>query len=367
MNRAARRAVCCIVAADDGERGRALRGSRAALHIRGELGMKKSRKFSQKITSSRWPRYNPGVETLHCFIREVGMDDAALSRLLLGLNGKEPDAPSPSCFPGSRIRTALLRESWHADEQRHLASCSRCRRTEQLARGQLAHPSLLSLFWHVRGLLDPPDADVATHLQKEGCKRCLRLVALLGIDRILARLAGQVRGNAKAANRLGRALGSSTVATLTSAVPPPGGRVCCEDGKHAVSLSAADPGRLRVEFPPAERPSLVHLLIGNQQTTREHLVVPHAVPGASRGAEVRMNGPTPERLVVALYEVEPGLLGREDMPALQSGYAAACKASPKGAEAWRSWAAQAMQNPELDPTLRPALDALLRPDGGKRA
>ena len=295
------------------------------------------------------------------------MNDAALSRLLLGLSGKEPDMPSPACVPLSRVRTALLRENWSADEQRHLAGCTHCKRTEQLALGQLSHPSLLSLFWHVRGLLDPADADVAYHLQKDACKRCLRLAALLAIDRILARMAGQVRQNARAANRLGRALGGATVVTVTPAVPPPAGRVCCEDGKHAVSLSAADPGRLRVEFPVAEHPSLIHLLVGSQQTTREQLIVPHAVTGAARVAEVRVPDLPPERLVVALYEVEPALLARDDMPGLQSGYAAACKVSPKAAEAWRAWAAQAMHNPELDPALRPALDAIVRPDGGKRA
>src|SRR6185369_6716803 len=145
------------------------------------------------------------------------------------------------------------------------------------------------------------------------------------------------------------------------------GRVCCEDGKHAVSLSASDPGRIRVEFPVAERPSLVHLLVGNQQTTREQLVVPHTVTGAARVAEVRVPGLPPERLEVALYEVEPSLLGRDDLAGLQSGYAAACKVGAKSAEAWRSWAAQAMLNPELDPTLRPALDSIVRPDAGKRA
>src|SRR5438270_311626 len=105
--------------------------------------------------------------------------------------------------------------------------------------------------------------------------------------------------------------------TPRPAAPPPGGRITCEDGKRAVSLSSADPGRLHIEFPAAERPALVHLLVGNQQTTREQFIVPHTVTGA-RVAEVRVNDLPPERLVVALYEVEPGLLGREDMPGLQN-------------------------------------------------
>src|SRR5262245_33243173 len=129
--------------------------------------MKKSRKIPQYVTSSRRPRYNPGVEKADFLSSEVGMDDAALSRVLLGLSGKEADASSPSCLPLSRVRTALLRENWNADEQRHLAACTHCRHTEQFARSQLSHPSLLALFWHVRGLLDPPDGDVAYHLQKD--------------------------------------------------------------------------------------------------------------------------------------------------------------------------------------------------------
>src|SRR5262245_7453221 len=53
-------------------------------------GMKKSWKSRRKVSSSRRPRYNPGVETLGSLPCEVGMDDAALPRLLLGLSGKKP-------------------------------------------------------------------------------------------------------------------------------------------------------------------------------------------------------------------------------------------------------------------------------------
>lgn len=303
------------------------------------------------------------------------MDDAAVTRLLGGLTGKGPEAgdradaqvrPGPVCVPLSRVRTALLRENWTGDEQRHLASCSHCRRSEQLCRTQVSHPSLLHLFWHVRGLLDSPDGDVAYHLQKDACKRCLRLASLIAVDQILSRLGTQARTNAKAANRLGRVLAGATVATVTPGAVPPGGRVCCEDSKRAVLLTADDPGRIRIEFPATERTSLVHLLVGNQHSGREQLVVPHPVTGA-RVAEVRLSDPSPERVVVAMYEVEPALLGREDAARLQNGFAAALKVGPKAAAAWRSWAAQAMHHPELDAALRPALDAISRPDGGKRA
>ena len=124
------------------------------------------------------------------------MDEAALSRLLQGLTGKEPDwpeesegatRPGPSCVPLSRMRTAALRENWSPEEQRHLAGCTYCRKADLMARQKAWHPSLVHLYWHARGLFDGNDGDVAHHLQKDACRRCLRLCAVLALDRILGR------------------------------------------------------------------------------------------------------------------------------------------------------------------------------------
>src|SRR5258708_2287662 len=119
------------------------------------------------------------------------MDQAGLNKLLLSLATDNPDAaeqsagvttPSPSCLPLSRVRAAVLRESWSDQETRHLSSCPFCRKNEQQARSVVWHPSLLQLFSHVRQLQTDPDTDVSHHLQRDTCRRCLRLSALLGMD-----------------------------------------------------------------------------------------------------------------------------------------------------------------------------------------
>src|SRR5438874_5274339 len=129
-------------------------------------------------------------------VREVMMDEAALSRLLQGLAGKEPDwpeesegatRPGPSCVALSRMRTAALRENWSPEEQRHLAGCTYCRKADLMARQKAWHPSLVHLYWHARGLFDGNDGDVAHHLQKDACPRCLPPFAVLPLDPTLGR------------------------------------------------------------------------------------------------------------------------------------------------------------------------------------
>src|SRR5437764_8996737 len=170
------------------------------------------------------------------------MDEPGLNRLLVGLASNDPDrneqapgttAPTMACLPLSRLRSAVLKENWSDSERTHLASCSYCRKTEQQARSQLWHPSLVHLFWHARGLFDNNDPDVAYHLQRDSCRRCLRLSALLGADRILARLAGQIRaGVANAAHRLGKALASGIVANF--ALNTTNTRFAFEQGPHTL-------------------------------------------------------------------------------------------------------------------------------------
>src|SRR5262245_61995792 len=99
----------------------------------------------------------------------TAMSDRGLSQLLLGLAREGPDRPaqaddtlpSPSCPPLPRFRSALLREDWTDAEQQHRSTCPYCRQAEAQSRQQTWHPSLVHLFWHVRGLLDDTDTDVA--------------------------------------------------------------------------------------------------------------------------------------------------------------------------------------------------------------
>ncbi len=304
------------------------------------------------------------------------MDEPGLNRLLVGLTCNDPDriekapgttAPTMACMPLSRLRSGVLRENWTDGERTHLASCSFCRKTEQQARSQVWHPSLVHLFWHARGLLDNNDADVTYHLNRDGCRRCLRLSALLGADRILARLASQIRaGVANAAHRLGKALASGVVANF--ALNTTNARFAFEHGPHTL-VSTADPARLRLEMPATgDPPRLLRVLVGQGQGASEHLVIPR--PGSQssvQSAELLVPAASqPDPASLTVYEVDPGLLAREDVAPLRSAFLAAGKLDPQAVSAWQAWAAQTLQRPELDPSLRTLLESLVRPDAGKQ-
>src|SRR5262245_25916107 len=133
----------------------------------------------------------PPVSCACCSARGA-MDDKGLQQLLLNVlspdadkAGVIQDAGSPECPPLSRLRSALLREDWTETEDRHRQTCPHCQRIESQARSHLWHPSLVPLFWHARGLFDDRDADLSYHLQTDNCHRCLRLVGLFQIDRVL--------------------------------------------------------------------------------------------------------------------------------------------------------------------------------------
>src|SRR5579863_6466982 len=121
------------------------------------------------------------------------MDDQGLAKLLLALTSDNPNLPAPSCLPLSRVRTAVLREDWTAVEERHQRGCTCCKGAETLARAEVWHPPLTSLFRQARGLVEGTDADLSYHLQKDACRRCHRLVAVFQADRLLGRLAAQIR------------------------------------------------------------------------------------------------------------------------------------------------------------------------------
>jgi hypothetical protein len=305
------------------------------------------------------------------------MDKVGLSKLLLSLASANSDSveqsagvasPTASCLPLSRVRTAFLRESWSEQESQHLASCTYCRQSEQQARSLVWHPSLVHLFWHARQLLCDNDTDVKHHLERDACRRCLRLAAVLGMDRLLVRLAGQIRQRvASAANRLGRALASGAVASL--AVAGTDLRLPFEDGKRFVLLSHADPTRLRLETPAVagESAGLVRVLVGDQQSAWDQLLVPRpAADPSMRLAEVRLPAVPSSRVALALYPIEASLLSREDAEPLRAALAAACKLDPLAGAAWQSWAVQSLQRGDLDAALRPTFEAVARPDGMKR-
>jgi hypothetical protein len=294
------------------------------------------------------------------------MDEPGLDRLLVGL-AADPDridkapgttAPTMACLPLSRLRSGILRENYGDSERSHLASCSYCRKTEQQARSQLWHPSLLHLFWHARGLLDKNDADVTYHLQRDNCRRCLRIAVLLGADRILARLAGQIRaGVASAAHRLGKALASGLVANL--ALNTTNARFAFEHGASAV-LSTADPARLRLEVSSADPPRLLRVLVGQGQGASEHLVIPRPASQASiQSAELLVpTSSQSEPASLTVYEVDPTLLMREDVAPLRTAFLTAGKLDPQSVSVWQTWAAQTLQRPEIDTSLRTLLESL---------
>ncbi len=307
------------------------------------------------------------------------MDEPGLTRLLLGLASNEPErverspgttSPGVSCLPLSRIRTRVLKENWSDSERAHLSGCTHCRKSEQLARKQVWHPSLVHLFWHARGLIEHSDEDAGYHLTNDACRRCLRLTNLLGIDRILARLAGQVRsGLSQATHRLGKTLATGAVATLQfSALSGAANlRVPFEDERHFAVVSSSDPAHVRLEIPAdGPAPRLLRVLAGDSQAGSDHLVVPHASPEpATHVAEVMLANVPPGRACLALYEVDASLLTRDDAPQLRSAWAVAAKLNPQAAPAWQTWASQSLQRSDLDGMLRPALESLARADGGK--
>jgi hypothetical protein len=305
------------------------------------------------------------------------MDKMGLSKLLLSLASDNPDiveqspdvaSPTPSCLPLSRVRTAILRESWTEQESRHMANCTYCRQSEQQARSLVWHPSLVHLFWHARQLFSEIDIDLKHHLQRDACRRCLRLSAILGVDRLLVRLATQIRqGIANAANHLGRTLDSGAVASVDFVGSDL--RLSFEDGKHNVLLSHADPARLCLEAPAVAggTPQLLRVLIGDQQTAWDQLVVPRPAPDPSKCvADVRLPAVPSGRVALAVYPVETSLLACEDAELLRAAFVAACKLDPLSGAAWQMWAAKSLQRCDFDAALRPTLAWVSRPDGAKR-
>ncbi len=302
------------------------------------------------------------------------MDEPGLNRLLVEVVSNDPDRiertlaspiPAMSCLPLSRLRSGVLRENWNDGERTHLTSCTHCRKSEQLARSQLWHPSLVHLFWHARGLFDNNDADVAYHLQHDSCRRCLRLSVLLGADRILARLAGQIRaGVGNAANRLGKTLASGIVANF---IPNTANvRFAFEDGQHAL-VASADPARLRLEVAAVEAPRLLRVLVSHSRGMTEHLVVPRSGPQpAVHLAELLLSPSSSDPACLTVYKVEAGLLTRDDVAPLRAAFLTSSKLDPPAVAAWQAWAAQTLQRPELDAMLRPVLETLARPDAPKQ-
>lgn len=84
------------------------------------------------------------------------------------------------CIPLPRFRTARLGRDWTPDERRHLQECSRCRRVEVRARSYVWHPGVGEVWRFLRGRL-PTEVlqDVADHLERDRCRRCRWVEAVL--------------------------------------------------------------------------------------------------------------------------------------------------------------------------------------------
>lgn len=305
------------------------------------------------------------------------MDEGGLAQLLLTLTSGNPDyleragstnLPTPSCPSLARVRTAVLREDWTEAEERHKRNCSFCQKAETKGRAVVWHPSLTALFWQARGLADGSDADLAHHLQKDACRRCQRLTAVFQADRLLGRLASQVRqGLAGAATRLGQILASGVVAAFPplSAASASEQQLAFEGGRCTALLFRTDPPRLRLEERglTTEAPRLQRLVLGNRREFSERfLVFRSGRETQTRTAEVRLERLPAESATMTLCDVDASALDREDVPLLREGFAAAGKYDPLALPAWQSWAAQALKLPGLDASLRTALQGLVRPD-----
>lgn len=289
------------------------------------------------------------------------MNDHGLAKLLLGLTNDNSTLPGPACLPLSRVRTALLREDWTEAEERHKSTCTSCQQAEAQARSGVWHPSLLSLFRQARDLPEGNDPDLPYHLQKDACRRCQRLVAVFQADRLLGRLASQIRqGLTAAATRLGQMLASGAVATLAFPSEQP---LAFEGGRCTATLSRSDPLRLRLEQrgPATDTPRLQRVLLGNRKEFADRFVIFH--PGKepqTQMAEVRLERLPGEPAVLAVYDVDAAVLDREDIPQLREAVAAAGKHDPPALPAWQHWAAQAVKLTGLEAGLRTALEGLVR-------
>jgi hypothetical protein len=144
-------------------------------------------------------------------------------------------------------------------------------------------------------------------------------------------------------------------------------RCAFEDGKHTLVVASADPSRIRLELPPGPdpRPRLYRLLVGDTRIVHDTLLVPRSANPASQTAEVLLSPPPPDRVAVALYEVDPSLLTRDDIPLLQSSHHTAAKLDPLVVPVWQAWAKESLLRPDLDGGMRPVLESLARPDAGK--
>ena len=302
------------------------------------------------------------------------MDNHGIAKLLLSLAGNDTDrleraegatVPGPSCPPLPRFRSAVLREDWTAVEQRHKVTCAYCQKTEGLARTETWHPPLVSLFWQARDLFDH-DGDVAHHLQKDACRRCQRLVAVFQVDRLLGRLATQIRqGLAGAAARLGQLLESGVVAAFPGlAAAAQEQPFAFEGGRYSATLFRSDAPRLRLEQRGGDAPRLQRLLLGGRKECWDQFVVLR--PGKEphmRTAELRPERLPSEPAVLVLHDVDAAVLDREDVPRLRESFVAVGKSDPLALAAWHTWASQTLKRAGLDAAVCTALEGLARLDG----
>ncbi len=298
------------------------------------------------------------------------MNEHGLARLLSdlacgGADRPEAAAPTPSCPPLPRIRSALLREDWTEAEEHHRRGCGHCQTEEARARRQVWHPTWGQLFEHARNLPGGGDADLTYHLQRDVCRRCQRLASVFQADRLLGRLAAQVRqGLAGAADRLGKVLASGVLAPI-AATSAPEQHLAFEGADHTGTLHRTTP-RLRLELRgDAGAPPLLRVLIEGRKEVTEHFLVarPRKEPGTLT-AELRPGRLPSEASVLALYEVDAAALDREDVEPLRAAFAAG-KGDPATAAAWRAWAAAGLKLSGLDAAVRSALQDLTRPDAGR--
>jgi hypothetical protein len=276
-----------------------------------------------------------------------------------------------------------------------MSQCLTCCRIEAEVRRELWHPTAAQLFEHSQRFLSSADAqEVTDHLEVDGCRRCLRLAALLREDRLLRRLASRIRlGVAGAARLLNDALESCAAGrdSLVLHVPPsddfgsaarlrglldklrPGPDLSdpswspFEDGKTSGRL-VGDAGGSWLEL--AQRglspDGLLHALVGDARGRtfwQGFVMLCRRQPGdPARWARVRLPGPPPRKNTVRVVEADVRLLEGEDGEELRQSYRTSERDDPGTVPAWQAWARGALDRVGWDAGFRRWLEKIMTPE-----
>ncbi len=321
-------------------------------------------------------------------MRDAGESDLPLEQWLRALGARDRAVAfpaTPDCPPLPRFRRAALREKWSAADRAHVRRCPACRRVAGEVRRELWHPTAAQLFEHAQRFLSSADAqEVTDHLEADGCRRCLRLAALLRADGILRRLAARIRlGAAGAAGDLNDALESCTAPTGVLRAGRQAGAVPAwsrfEDGRTRGRLVADARGAwLELARAGEAHDAPAHVLIGDdrgQPFWRGFLLLCRRAESRSRRARGRLPGPPPGKSAVRVLEVGVGQLTADEGEQLYEAFRAAERDDPDAVPAWRGWVGKALGQVDREGGVRGWLEKIVppvrpadpHPDGGRFA